>query len=119
MNDLIVTGDDTVGIEKLRHQMWNMFEMSQLADAQFYLGAKLLHDNSRIYLHQHSYIQKLLKQFNMLHCNPVTTPMCPSLKLQADLGESASDQHYYQSLIGGLLYPTLKRNETLASKLVA
>lgn len=37
VDDLIVIGDDIVGVEKLKHQMENMFEMSELGKHNFIL----------------------------------------------------------------------------------
>ena len=51
------------------------FEMKDLGQTKFYLGLQIEHLEDGILLHQSIYTQKVLRQFNMDSCHPLSTPM--------------------------------------------
>ena len=55
------------------------------------------------------YATDLLKRFNMLNCNGVTTPMNLNEKLQVEDGTNSANAKYFRSLVGGLIYVTHAR----------
>jgi hypothetical protein len=54
-----------------------------LGEAKFCVGVTIEHDliDHHIYLSQTALIDKILEQFNMIDCNPVSTPMESGLVL--------------------------------------
>ena len=49
--------------------------MKDIGQTKFYLGLQIEHLKDRIMLHQSTYTQKIIKQFNMDCCHPLSTPM--------------------------------------------
>jgi hypothetical protein len=109
VDDLLVTGDNDMEIDRVTNHLTKTFEMTSLGAARLYLGVEIEYYRSGIWLHQRRYIKTLLQKFDMENCNPASTPMCTSMKLQADMNEPSADKDMYQSLIGGLIYATISR----------
>ena len=109
VDDILLTGDDYPFIAKLNAHLSKRFQMTNLGDAQIYLGVEFYYTKDRIYLHQQRYIEKLLERFGMQDCNPFSVPMNPKLKLCKDTKTNPVDKLVYQSLVGGLLYATITR----------
>ena len=83
------------------------FKITNLGDAKFYLGIKLIQRHDGIYFHQQGYIQRLLDKFGMSDCIPFSTPLNPKTKLAKDSGTNFVDPTTYQSLVEGLLHATI------------
>ena len=64
--------------------------MKDIGEANVILGIKILRDINGIMLTQSHYIEKVLKKFNYLDCNPVSTPFDPSIQLTKNEGRPVS-----------------------------
>jgi hypothetical protein len=51
----------------------------------------------------------LLKEIEKLGCKPISTPIDPNIKLNTEDGEPLKDIHFFQRLIGKLIYLTVTR----------
>jgi hypothetical protein len=51
VNDIIITGDDETHISNLKRQMMTSFKMTDLGDANYYLGVEILQTTNGIYFH--------------------------------------------------------------------
>lgn len=53
------------------------FEITDLKEPKRFLGIEIYinKDKGYIFLHQKLFIQSVLKQFNILECNPILTPV--------------------------------------------
>ena len=111
VDDLLITGDDSTEISKLQSALQNEFEMTDLGQAKTYLGIELEYHPSGIFLHQRTYISKLLEKFNFQLCNPTKLPMDPKTKLQKNMGSPCVDPQLYRSLVGSLIYLTNTRSD--------
>jgi hypothetical protein len=60
--------------------------------------------NEGTFVHQANYTKDILKKFNMVNSNPLSTPMSKTTVLDADEDGELVDQKEYQSMIGSLLY---------------
>jgi hypothetical protein len=85
------------------------FKMTNLSNAQYYIGVELLRTDQGINFHQKGYIEKLLDRFGMSECTPLSIPMNPRTKLAKHTGTPPVDIKTYQSLVGGLLHATISR----------
>ena len=84
--------------------------MSNIGPCSYYLGIKIIRDREKntIYLSQQAYIQKLLNKLGFNNLNPTSTPIQENLKLLLNLENQSLDNiHYYQTIIGSLLYLSL------------
>ena len=88
------------------------FEMKDLGQTKFCLGLQIEHLKDGILLHQSTYTQKVLRQFNMDSCHPLSTLMVArSLNVTKDSfrpleeGEEILDPEIsYLSAMGALIY---------------
>ncbi|KAG6518159.1 hypothetical protein ZIOFF_021561 [Zingiber officinale] len=121
VDDLIVTGRSTEGINKFKQQMMTEFEMSDLGLLSYYLGIEVEQQKSRILLRQSVYAKKILSQFQMADCNATKQPMEPKTQLHKDLEGTPIDATEYRRVIGCLRYllhtrPDLSYSVGMASR---
>ncbi|SCV73225.1 BQ2448_7150 [Microbotryum intermedium] len=77
--------------------------------AKYVLGIQLkCKSDGSITISQEAYINDVLKRFDMIECNPTSTPMAPNLKLKPSLTEPTTlEKTCYLQVIGSLLYASL------------
>ena len=91
------------------------FDMKILGKTSYCLGLQIQHfDDGSILLHQQTYIQKLLKNFNMDQENPLSAPMIGRSKNRDDPyypreeeEEEVVDKQRYFTAIGAFTYLTM------------
>ncbi|KAI3775731.1 hypothetical protein L1987_45483 [Smallanthus sonchifolius] len=81
VDDLIVTGTPKKEIEHFKSQMEEKFEMSDLGLLAYYLGIEVTQLGGEISIKQTGYINKILKESNMMDSNETKIPMDPGTKL--------------------------------------
>ncbi|GAB2295854.1 hypothetical protein Dimus_038384 [Dionaea muscipula] len=109
VDDILITGSATNQIEEFKRVLTQQFEMTDLGEMSYYLGIRVEQAPDGIFLSQQSYINKVLHQFHMFHCKPVSTPLSVGVKIgKAGNGESV-DGSMYRSLVGSLRYITCTR----------
>jgi hypothetical protein len=74
VDDLNIIGH-TKDIDEAHSHLKNEFEMKDLGKTKFYLGLQIEHLQTDILVHQFTYVQKVLKKFNMEKTYPLRTPM--------------------------------------------
>ena len=75
VDDLIVMGEDAATIADFKKKMFSEFDMSDLGMLHYYLGIEVAQENWVITIKQSAYAKKILRQFEMLECNPTKYPM--------------------------------------------
>nr|GEV74162.1 retrovirus-related Pol polyprotein from transposon TNT 1-94 [Tanacetum cinerariifolium] len=90
-------------------------EMSMMEEIKFFLGLQVNQFSNRIFINQSKYTLDILKRFRMENCNTVSTPMVEQAKLQLDLVEKLVDNTDYRSMIGSLMYLTLRSEYIVVS----
>ncbi|KAJ9542123.1 hypothetical protein OSB04_028629 [Centaurea solstitialis] len=88
VDDMIITGDDSIGIAFLKKSLSSSFEMKDLCRLHYFLGLEVLSDSSDTYLCQAKYISDLLSK--------------------AGLSDN-KDPTRYRQLVGLLVYLTVTR----------
>ncbi|KAG6486941.1 hypothetical protein ZIOFF_055522 [Zingiber officinale] len=91
-------------IEEFKDDMTQKYEMSDMGLLQHFLGMEIYQEEETIFICQKMYAETILKKFNMLGCNPVSTPLIMGEKLKKEDGGKAADATHYRSLIGNLPY---------------
>ena len=109
VDDILITGNSTVLINKVMHDVNKCFALKTLGSIGYFIGFEVHRDKTRILLTQSKYISDLLKKANMAYAKSCPTPMCSSNKLARDKGHLFDQPSLYRSLIGGLQYLTLSR----------
>jgi hypothetical protein len=81
VDDLIVTGNDVNEIEAFKCQMMIEFEMTDLGYLTNFLGMEFTEVTEGLVMHQMKYASDILKRFNMMSCNPSSSPVETNIKL--------------------------------------
>ncbi|CAL1369837.1 unnamed protein product [Linum trigynum] len=111
VNDMIVTGGDSAGIQELTDVLHKAFHLKELGNLAYFLGLEVQRSTHGLFVSQHKYILDLLDHARLSDCKPVVTPMEQNLKLSSTSGDvlSSSDSSLYRSLVGSLIYLTSTR----------
>jgi hypothetical protein len=83
--------------------------MSMMGELTFFLGIQVKQTKQGTFVHQAKYMKDLMKKFNMVELEPVSTPMSSVASLGSEEDGKAVDQREYMSMIGSLLYLTVTR----------
>ena len=79
------------------------FDMKDLGEANFILEIKITKTNNDIFLDQSPYVEKIVKKFNFLDHEQVSTPFDVSIHLSIVTNEKEMiNQKEYASMIGSL-----------------
>ncbi|KAA3465642.1 Copia protein [Gossypium australe] len=89
--------------------MMKDFKMSNLGLMKYFLSFQVKQSSAEIFISQETYVEDLLKKFQMSTCKSVPTPMAHNEKLQEEDGEEMDDEMLYRSLVGSLIYLTNTR----------
>ncbi|XP_022893597.1 uncharacterized protein LOC111408063 [Olea europaea var. sylvestris] len=102
VDDIILTGDNTAKMEKLKKCLATEFEVKDLGQMRYFLGMEIAQSKKGISVSQRKYILDLLTEIGMLGCKPSDTPI-EAGKITKDLGNSMEIDRY-QRLVGKLIY---------------
>lgn len=106
VDDIVITGDDGLGIVALKADLKRHFQTKDLGQLRDFLGIEVARSKVSINISQRKYVQDLLAETNMLKCRPADTPMDSTCKLVADEGVLLDDPGRYRRLVGKLIYLT-------------
>ena len=108
-NDIVITGSDQDGIQKLKQHLFTHFQTKDLGKLKYFLGIEIAQSSSGVVLSQRKYALDILEETGMLDCKSVDTPMDPNVKLVLGEGEFLGDHGRYRRLVGKLNYLTITR----------
>ncbi|RVW21529.1 Retrovirus-related Pol polyprotein from transposon TNT 1-94 [Vitis vinifera] len=86
VDDIVITGSDQDGIQKLKQHLFTHFQIKDLGKLKYFLGIEIAQSSSGVVLSQRKYALDILEETGMLDCKPVDTPMDPNVKLVQDRG---------------------------------
>ena len=75
VDDMIVTGNDLLGIDQLQDQLKKEFEIKALGQLKYFLGIEVAHRDGELFLSQRKYITDLLDYACMQDCKLASTPI--------------------------------------------
>lgn len=80
------------------------FEIS-IEEANCFIGLQIARDtiNNTLKIHQRSYLEKILKRYNMEDCKTISTPMDVNVKLVKSTEKDVKD-YPYKEAVGSLIY---------------
>ena len=115
VDDLIVACVDTELIDKLEFSLKKSFQVSDLGDLSYYLGLQFERNKDGMFLmHQHTYIQKIIKAFGCEDAKPSKIPLDPGYQKRREVHEPLKDNVKYRSAIGALLYVSVNSRPDIA-----
>jgi len=120
VDDIIVTGNDTNEIDRIKVALNREFEVKDLGKLKYFLGMEVARSKDGIYVSQRKYVLDLLKETGMLGCKPSKVPINTvkhkNRKSEAETDrdvkkqkrqerdEMRTDKERYQRLVGKLIY---------------
>ena len=81
VDDIIFGATNEVVCKEFAKCMQGEFEMSMMAELNFFLGLQFKQSSEGTFLNQANYTKELLKRFGMMGAIPLATPMSTSIKL--------------------------------------
>jgi hypothetical protein len=75
VDDIVLTGDNTVEMERLKESLATEFEVKDLGPMRYFLGMEVARSRRGISVSQRKYILDLLTETGMLGCKPSDTPV--------------------------------------------
>ncbi|KAJ9689323.1 hypothetical protein PVL29_014817 [Vitis rotundifolia] len=109
VDDIVITGSDQEGIQRLKQHLFNHFQTKNLGKLKYFLGLEIAQSSSGVVMSQRKYALDILEETGMLECKLVDTPMDPNAKLVLGQGEPLRDPGRYRRLVGKLNYLTITR----------
>ncbi|RVW66879.1 Retrovirus-related Pol polyprotein from transposon RE1 [Vitis vinifera] len=103
VDDIILIGDDTGEVERLKKVLATAFEVKDLGQMWYFLGMEVARSRKGISISQRKYVLDLLIETGMLGCKPSDTPIKARNGMESD-GKPV-DREKYQRLVGRLNLP--------------
>ncbi|GKB82603.1 cytokinin dehydrogenase 3-like protein [Tanacetum coccineum] len=113
VDDLVFAGNNKKMIEDFKNEMMQKYEISDLGLLNNFPRMKIYQDDGGVFICQEKYVEKILKNFDMLECKSKDTPLVINEKLMKEDGSSKVDATLYRSLMGKLLYLTDTRPDII------
>ncbi|RVW68061.1 Retrovirus-related Pol polyprotein from transposon TNT 1-94 [Vitis vinifera] len=112
VDDIPLASNDSDLLIETKHMLSTHFDMKDLGEASYILGIKILRDraNGVLKLSQRTYIEKILKMFNMHNCRSSKAPIVKGDKFSKAQCPQNDDEKeemrtiYYSSVVGNLMY---------------
>lgn len=106
-DDMIITGNDIMGIQNVCNSLKNRFEIKDLGKPQRFLGLQLdwSNDSTQLLLHQKDYVNDVLEMFGFKPGIQEVSPMVP-ISNHKHIKVNKSDDNFcsYKQAIGALMY---------------
>ncbi|KAG8478249.1 hypothetical protein CXB51_028152 [Gossypium anomalum] len=115
VDDILIMGNDIPTLQSIKTWLGSCFSMKDLGEATYILGVKIYRDRSRrlLGLSQGTYIDKVLKRFNMEESKRGFLPMRHGISLSKEMCPSTPQERErmskipYASAIGSIMYAML------------
>jgi hypothetical protein len=108
-DDMIITGDDTIGISNLRDFLSHNFVIKDLGSLNYFLGLEVLSSTDGILLSQAKYASDLIAKAGHTGNHTETTPLEPNIHFYATDEPVLDNPTCYRQLVGSLIYLTVTR----------
>lgn len=116
VDDVLLIGRHLKLVEVVKKCLSTEFEMTDVGEVNCFLGMKIERnvEKRELRISQRSFLEGLLKRFNMSDCKPISTPMECRLRLKKG-EESMRTDKPYRELVGCLMYVTLTSRPDLCA----
>ena len=112
IDDILLVANDTNFLVETKQLYFSHFNMKDLGEASYVLGIQIIRDrpNGIMKLSQHTYIERILKRFNMQSCSSSKAPIVKGDRFSKDQCPQNDIEIYhmkaisYSSIVGNLMY---------------
>ena len=109
VDDVLLLGSNKQLLDKIKKQLMNRFEMTDIGDVSGVLGMNVTRDREKgiITINRKGYTEDIVQRYNMRLCNPAYTPgMGPELPLDQPEENILNEEgkRRYQSITGAAMY---------------
>jgi transposase InsO family protein len=115
VDDALVAGCDLSIVETAKKDISEVFQITDMGAARFFLGIEIIQSPSGIHLNQEAYCNALLDKHGMYDSKSKRTPFSLGTTLVKE-GDPLSEQDHatYRSIVGGLLYLSVNTRPDIA-----
>nr|XP_016503068.1 PREDICTED: uncharacterized mitochondrial protein AtMg00810-like [Nicotiana tabacum] len=106
VDDVFITGIDSVEIDNLKAFFDKQFRIKGLGRLYYFLGLEVLYKPDGVIISQRKFALDLLKEYDYFAYSILSSPLDPTLKLKANEGTLLPDLTYYRKLVGKLNFLT-------------
>lgn len=104
VDDGLVASHDEKELSSLLKYLSDCFEV-KIGDFDLFLGLQIRkYDNGSLFIHQSSYVNKMLVKFGLDQCNPCLTPVDTNLYLDTVQRSNENINFPYREAVGSLMY---------------
>ena len=96
VDDIVITGSDQKGIQKLKQHLFTHFQTKDFGKLKYFLGIEITQSSSSVVLFQRKYALDILEETGMLDYKSVDTPVDPNVKLIPRQGKPLRDPGRYR-----------------------
>lgn len=114
VEDIILTGDDTIEMQNLRQRLAAEFEIKDLGNMRYFLGMEVARNKTVV--SQRKYVIDLLRETGIIGCKPSETPIDQNAKLGVKEASDSTDRGRFQRLVGRLTYLSHTRPDIAFAK---
>ena len=112
VDDVLITGRTEELTVQLYEHLKKFYSLKKLEDINFLLGISMTRDhNGTVTMHQKSYVEKMLKKFNMENSKPSSIPIQNGIHYEKGKEEFKAP---YRELVGALMYLMLSTRPDIA-----
>ena len=110
VDDTVICCNDVAVLTREKQKLSQRYEMQDQGEIHYFLGMSVKRNRAirSLTIDQSLYIEKVLKRFGMMDCNPISTPLENGRKFEkVSEGESPVNLTEYQAAIGSLIYAAI------------
>ncbi|PKU78730.1 Retrovirus-related Pol polyprotein from transposon TNT 1-94 [Dendrobium catenatum] len=109
VDDILLTGNDQVNIDKLLDSLQGQFSMRNLGKLSQFLGIHVSSQKYGLHLSQTAYAKQILDKAGMANSKPVATPSVYKASVTTTAEVEFENPQLYRQIAGSLQYLTLTR----------
>ncbi|KAL0446187.1 UNVERIFIED_CONTAM: Retrovirus-related Pol polyprotein from transposon RE1 [Sesamum latifolium] len=104
VDDVLLTGASLINLNEVKHYLDSLFTIKDLGFAKYFLRLELARSPQGTCITQSKYLRDIITDCGLEDARPVSMPLPPGIKFDAESGPLLSSPDRYRRLVGRLLY---------------
>ncbi|XP_024164269.1 uncharacterized mitochondrial protein AtMg00810 [Rosa chinensis] len=109
VDDIVVTGSSDRLLQSFIDALGRGFDIKDLGPLHYFLGLQVTPHSNGLLINQLKYAHDILKKHDLLHNQPVSTPMSAKTVLTTHDGDLLANPTVFREMVGSLQYLTITR----------